>query len=59
MNVQTSWWSLRNCLEYWFWFRSRLHHHAAAGFIPLGGNTVFVDTQVLRAAGVFFAITGE
>jgi cellulose synthase/poly-beta-1,6-N-acetylglucosamine synthase-like glycosyltransferase len=21
MNVQTSWWSLRNCLEYYFWFR--------------------------------------
>ncbi len=42
MNFQSSWWSLRNVLEYYFWFRSRLHFHAGARFIPLGGNTVFV-----------------
>ncbi|WP_423923335.1 glycosyltransferase [Frigoribacterium sp. 2-23] len=42
MNFQTSWWSLRNVLEYYFWFRSRLHFHAKSKFIPLGGNTVFV-----------------
>ena len=48
MNVQTSWWSLRNCLEYYFWFRSRLHFHAEKRFIPLGGNTVFTRTELLR-----------
>ena len=51
MNVQSSWWSLRNCLEYYFWFRSRLHFHAEARFIPLGGNTVFMRTDLLRKAG--------
>lgn len=51
MNIHSSWWSLRNCLEYYFWFRSRLHFHAAARFIPLGGNTVFVRTDLLREAG--------
>jgi glycosyltransferase XagB len=51
MNVQTSWWSLRNCLEYYFWFRSRLHFHAAKRFIPLGGNTVFTRTELLREVG--------
>jgi len=51
MNVQSSWWSLRNCLEYYFWFRSRLHFHAAKRFIPLGGNTVFTRTKLLRDAG--------
>jgi cellulose synthase/poly-beta-1,6-N-acetylglucosamine synthase-like glycosyltransferase len=51
MNVQTSWWSLRNCLEYYFWFRSRLHFHADQRFIPLGGNTVFTRTALLRRAG--------
>ena len=51
MNVQTSWWSLRNCLEYYFWFRSRLHFHAEKRFIPLGGNTVFTRTELLREAG--------
>jgi cellulose synthase/poly-beta-1,6-N-acetylglucosamine synthase-like glycosyltransferase len=48
MNVQSSWWSLRNCLEYYFWFRSRLHFHAEQRFIPLGGNTVFTKTSLLR-----------
>ncbi|MEV8372112.1 glycosyltransferase family 2 protein [Kribbella sp. NPDC056861] len=51
MNLQTSWWSLRNVLEYYFWFRSRLHFHAGARFIPLGGNTVFVRTELLREIG--------
>ncbi|MDX1885112.1 glycosyltransferase [Mycolicibacterium sp. 120270] len=51
MNVQSTWWSLRNCLEYYFWFRSRLHFHADQRFIPLGGNTVFARTHLLRAAG--------
>lgn len=49
MNFRTSWLSVHNVLEYYFWFRSRLHHHARQRFIPLGGNTVFVRTPVLRA----------
>ncbi|HET9692386.1 MAG TPA: glycosyltransferase [Acidimicrobiales bacterium] len=51
MNFRSSWYSLRNCLEYFFWFRSRLHLHAQHRFIPLGGNTVFCRTDVLRAVG--------
>ena len=47
INFHSSWYSLRNCLEYFFWFRSRLHLHAQKGFIPLGGNTVFVRTDLL------------
>ena len=39
---------LRNCLEYFIWFRSRLHAHARLGFIPLGGNTVFVRRSLLE-----------
>lgn len=50
INFHSSWYSLRNCLEYFFWFRSRLHLHAQKGLIPLGGNTVFVRTPVLRGA---------
>ncbi|MFC3993979.1 glycosyltransferase [Actinoplanes siamensis] len=50
INYHSSWYSLHNCLEYFFWFRSRLHLHASKGFIPLGGNTVFVRTDVLRGA---------
>ena len=42
MNVHSSWFAARNALEYYFWFRSRLHFHAAQQFIPLGGNTIFV-----------------
>ncbi|PWD52438.1 glycosyl transferase [Serinibacter arcticus] len=51
MNIETSWWSLRNVLEYYFWFRSRLHFHAEQRFIPLGGNTVFLRTDQVRDAG--------
>ena len=51
INFHSSWYSLRNCLEYFFWFRSRLHLHAEKGFIPLGGNTVFVRTELLREYG--------
>ncbi|MGN6090276.1 MAG: glycosyltransferase [Actinomycetales bacterium] len=51
MNFRTSWWSLRNVLEYFFWFSSRLHFHARARFIPLGGNTVFARADLLRKAG--------
>jgi glycosyltransferase XagB len=49
VNFRSSWFSLRNCLEYFFWFRSRLHLHEHHGFIPLGGNTVFVRTALLRS----------
>lgn len=49
MNFRSSWLTVRNVLEYYFWFRSRLRLHARQRFIPLGGNTVFVRTQVLRA----------
>ncbi|PVZ94865.1 glycosyl transferase [Amnibacterium flavum] len=47
MNFRSSWWSLRNVLEYYFWFRSRLHFQAEAKFIPLGGNTVFARREWL------------
>jgi cellulose synthase/poly-beta-1,6-N-acetylglucosamine synthase-like glycosyltransferase len=49
MNFRTSWYTVHNVLEYYFWFRSRLHVHARQRFIPLGGNTVFIRTSILRA----------
>ena len=51
MNYRSSWYALRNVLEYYFWFRSRLHFHAQQHFIPLGGNTVFIRTDRLREVG--------
>jgi cellulose synthase/poly-beta-1,6-N-acetylglucosamine synthase-like glycosyltransferase len=51
VNFRSSWFSLRNCLEYFFWFRSRLHLHEQHRFIPLGGNTVFVRADVLKLVG--------
>ena len=51
MNFQSSWFSVRNVLEYYFWFKSRLHFHAKEGYIPLGGNTVFVRRECLVATG--------
>lgn len=51
VNYRDSWFTLRNCLEYRTWFRSRLHGHANAGFIPLGGNTVFIKRELLVEVG--------
>lgn len=51
VTMGASWFALRNCLEYFLWFNSRLHAHAARGFFPLGGNTVFVRRRLLEDAG--------
>lgn len=51
VNLRSHWFSLRNCLEYRIWFRSRLHGHANRGFVPLGGNTVFIWRHLLNEVG--------
>lgn len=49
MNYRDHWFSLQNCLEYFFWFKSRLHFHSQVGMIPLGGNTVFFARHLIEA----------
>lgn len=51
MNYADRWFSALNVLEYFFWFRSRLHYHAAMGMVPLGGNTVFIRRALLEQLG--------
>ncbi len=51
MNYQSNWYSALNVLEYFFWFKSRLHYHARLGMPPLGGNTVFFRRDVLQRVG--------
>ena len=51
MNFRDHWFGSLNCLEYFFWFKSRLHFHAHVGMIPLGGNTVFVRRPLLERVG--------
>lgn len=51
MNFQSNWYSALNVLEYFFWFKSRLHYHARHRSIPLGGNTVFFMRKVLNRVG--------
>ena len=51
MNYRSSWYSAINVLEYFFWFKSRLHFHARYGSIPLGGNTVFFRRDLLESLG--------
>ena len=48
MNYQSKWYSALNVLEYFFWFKSRLHYHARLGMTLLGGNTVFFTREVLQ-----------
>jgi len=51
MNFADRWFSALNVLEYFFWFKSRMHYHAASGTVPLGGNTVFLRRDALNAIG--------
>jgi len=51
MNFRDHWFSVHNCLEYFFWFKSRLHFNAHVGVIPLGGNTVFMRRELLDRIG--------
>lgn len=51
MDYDSHWFSSHNVLEYYFWFRSRMHYHTAVGVVPLGGNTVFFKTEQLRNFG--------
>jgi cellulose synthase/poly-beta-1,6-N-acetylglucosamine synthase-like glycosyltransferase len=48
MNYADRWFSALNVLEYFFWFKSRLHYHASGGMVPLGGNTVFIRRALLQ-----------
>jgi cellulose synthase/poly-beta-1,6-N-acetylglucosamine synthase-like glycosyltransferase len=51
MNYNSNWYSTFNVLEYFFWFKSRLHYQARRGSIPLGGNTVFLSRELLEEIG--------
>jgi glycosyltransferase XagB len=51
MNFETNWYSTLNVLEYFFWFKSRLHYHSRLGAIPLGGNTVFFERVMIAQIG--------
>jgi cellulose synthase/poly-beta-1,6-N-acetylglucosamine synthase-like glycosyltransferase len=48
MNFSDHWFSIHNCIEYFFWFKSRLHFHAKVRMVPLGGNTVFIKRLLLE-----------
>ncbi len=48
MNYADRWFSALNVLEYFFWFKSRLHYHCKVGMVPLGGNTIFIRRDLLE-----------
>lgn len=45
------WWCVHNVMEYFSWFSSRMFFQAQQGFVPLGGNTVFIRRDLLLQAG--------
>ena len=51
MDFNSHWFSGHNVLEYFFWFKSRMHFYARSGIVPLGGNTVFFRRDDLREVG--------
>ena len=46
-----SWYCVHNNMEYFFWFSSRMFYQVGQGFVPLGGNTVFVRKPMLDRVG--------
>jgi glycosyltransferase XagB len=51
MDYDSRWYSSHNVLEYFFWFKSRMHFHARMRIVPLGGNTVFFKAKDLLEVG--------
>lgn len=51
MNYDQHWFSALNVVEYFFWFKSRLHYHGTRGAVPLGGNTAFMRRRLLEEMG--------
>jgi cellulose synthase/poly-beta-1,6-N-acetylglucosamine synthase-like glycosyltransferase len=51
MDFRSTWFAVHNVLEYFFWFKSRLHFHARIGMVPLGGNTVFIRRRLIEQVG--------
>jgi cellulose synthase/poly-beta-1,6-N-acetylglucosamine synthase-like glycosyltransferase len=51
VDYTSHWYSSHYVLEYYFWFKSRMHFHSSIKMVPLGGNTVFFKTALLREAG--------
>ncbi len=51
MNISDHWFSGLNCLEYFFYFGSRMHFNARVGMVPLGGNTVFIRRELVERVG--------
>jgi cellulose synthase/poly-beta-1,6-N-acetylglucosamine synthase-like glycosyltransferase len=45
------WFQAHSVLEYQAWYSSRMLFQVQAGFVPLGGNTVFIRTELVRRAG--------
>ncbi|GFJ96705.1 glycosyltransferase [Phytohabitans rumicis] len=45
------WFKVHNVLEYFFWFTSRMFYQVMCGFVPLGGNTVFIRRELMIRAG--------
>lgn len=51
MDFDSHWFAAHNVLEYFFWFKSRMHYFAREGAVPLGGNTVFFKADDLKKVG--------
>jgi cellulose synthase/poly-beta-1,6-N-acetylglucosamine synthase-like glycosyltransferase len=51
MNFKEHWFSAFNCVEYFFYFRSRLQFNVNVGMVPLGGNTAAIRGDLLERVG--------
>lgn len=49
--IRSGWFVPHNVMEYRSWFSSRMFFQLQTGYLPLGGNTVFVRTAFMRSIG--------
>jgi len=53
VNINSSWFSALNSIEYYFWFTSVLPYLSKHKTIPLGGNTIFIHRSALKTIGAY------
>jgi cellulose synthase/poly-beta-1,6-N-acetylglucosamine synthase-like glycosyltransferase len=50
-NVNSTWYSSLNAIEYYYWFKSVLPYLSTKHIVPLGGNTIFTKKAVYDQIG--------
>jgi cellulose synthase/poly-beta-1,6-N-acetylglucosamine synthase-like glycosyltransferase len=48
INHTSRWYGIHNAVEYFLWYKHKMHYFNQVGVVPLGGNTVFFKKSALK-----------